>query len=184
MTKIKKTQKENLFKEQGRDLFQTPRYATEIIIPFIPNGATLWECASGQGKISTVLRENGFEVLETDIQTGFNFLTDDVSFVFDAIITNPPFSLKKKFYKKCLEYKVPFAILIPADYSGWMIDAIRFDGCEKVIPTRRIDFITPSGKSGLTGNTSNYHSLWLTHGFNIGKSETFVDLSNESKKNV
>jgi hypothetical protein len=195
-TKIKQTQFESLTESQGRDMFQTPNYGVDIIFPFIDklrismndswDEFSIWECAQGEGKIVNRLLELGAKrVIGTDILYGMNFITDEKPlWWFDVIITNPPFSLKRKFYEKCKEYRKAFALLIPADYSGWVIDAIRFDNCEKIIPTRRIDFITPTGKSGVTGNTSNFHSLWLTWGFNLGKSETFIELTNDMKKNI
>lgn len=189
--KIKKTQPETPYVPQGRDLFQTPNYATELLIPFIPKRIRwIWEPACGQMKISDVLLHNDYNVYSSDL--GFpdpedNFFTTEFPFpVYKhnvAIVTNPPYSLKLKFWKRCMEFNVPFALLIPADYCGWVIEFLKM-GAEKIIPERRIDFITPSGKSGLTGNTSNYHSLWLTWGFGLGRSETFVELTNEMKKNV
>jgi len=185
--KIKKTQFEQIEEPQGRDLFQTPNYAIDILVPFLKT-KKIWESAAGLGKISNRLGSLGFDVLSTDINNEweyFNFLLQTKENVSNmTIVTNPPYSLKRKFYNKCKEYNIPFALLIPADYSGWIIDALRFDKCEKLIPTRRIDFITPSGKSGLTGNTSNYHSLWLTWGLGLGKSETFVELTNDMKRNI
>jgi hypothetical protein len=190
-SKIKKTQPETPYVPQGRDLFQTPDYATELLIPFIPKRIKwIWEPACGKLKISYVLLNHGFDVYSSDLgypQPEDNFLICDYPYPTykknTAIITNPPYSLKQKFYQRCRYFNVPFALLIPADYSIWVINAIQ-EGAEKIIPTRRIDFITPTGKSGLTGNTSNYHSLWLTWGFGLGKSETFVELTNEMKKNV
>lgn len=189
--KSKRTQPQTPKKAQGRDLFQTPNYAVDLLVPFIPKGIQhIWEPAVGEGRISKRLEFFGYELSISDIRDDltaekFNFVAQKLGFELSsrwAIITNPPFSLKQRFYYKCLEYKVPFALLIPADYSGWLIDAVRLDGAEKIIPTRRIDFITPSGKSGATGNTSNFHSLWLTWGFGLGRTETFVELTNEQKK--
>lgn len=165
---------------QDRDLFQTPNYAVDLLIPFIPKHIrTIWECASGEGKISRRLEYYGYEVVSTDLRTGTDFFL--ASTREDAIITNPPFSLKQRFYSKCMEYDVPFALLIPADYSGWIIKACQY-GAEKIIPTRRIDYITPSGLSGASGHTADFHSMWLTWGFGLGKTETFVELSIEDKK--
>ena len=182
--KPKRTQPQIPTERQGRDFFQTPNYATNLLIPFIPKDiVSVWEVAYGAGKISGQLRNSGYTVFESDIQSDdpnkvFNFLSDIKSVPEKiSIITNPPFSLKEKFYLKCLEYGVPFALLIPADYSGWVIRALQ-NGSEKVIPTRRIDYLTPSGK----GSGAQFHSLWLCHGFNIGKSETFVELSIKQKK--
>jgi len=187
-------QKETLDKTQPRDLFQTPNYAVDLLIPFLSVGIEqIWECACGERKISDRLEQFGYHVLSTDIRVidrvhQFNFLTDsnlsDIDGVPTTIITNPPYSLKRKFFKKCTEYDFPFALLISADYSLWTIDAIRKYGCEKIIPDHRIDYITPTGKSGKTGNTSYFHSLWITRYFNIGKSETFVELTKEMKENI
>lgn len=186
--KPKTPQKENLTEVDGRDTFQTPNYATDIILPYLLAKKffgvqfRIWECAAGQGKIVKRLSEKGLDVFGTDLTEGVNFLTDPAP-LFDCIVTNPPFSLKRKFYEKCLEYGVPFALLIPADYSGWIIQAVQ-DGCEKIIPTRRIDYITPTGLSGASGHTSYYHSMWLTKGFGLGRTETFVELTNADKLNI
>ena len=182
-TKPKLQQKENPTEIDGRDLFQTPNYATELLIPFIPKGInSIWECAAGGQKISKVLLKKFLMVTSTDLQYDpvYNFLTYIPNFSFDCIITNPPFSIKRKFFDKCLMYGVPFALLIPADYSGWICDAITENGAEKIVPNRRVDFITPSGKE----SHAQFHSMWLTWGFNIGQSETIIELTNEMKKNI
>lgn len=190
-TKPKTNQPETPSSVQGRDLFQTPRYATELLIPFIPEPINyIWECANGQGKISDVLKDqHKYNLYMSDLLYGekYNFL--EMSFPFwdkntSAIITNPPFSLKRKFYERCKYHKVPFALLISADYCVWLNKAVHIDGCEKIIPIRRIDYITPTGKSGKTGNTSYFHSMWLTSGFHLGQSETYIELTNEMKENI
>lgn len=198
--KSKKQQRETPEQAQGRDLFQTPNYAVDLLVPFIPPSTkVIWECAAGEGKIVQRLTERGYSVYPSDIRAKwnihwYNFLTGDetealpyplwVEFQNNrvAIVTNPPFSLKKKFYKKCLEFGVPFALLIPADYSGWLIKACAEEGAEKIIPARRVDYITPTGKSGATGHGAAFHSLWLTWGFNLGRTETYVELSLKEKK--
>jgi hypothetical protein len=189
-------------KNQTRDNFSTPNYATDLIIPYIPKFVkAIWEPAAGNGKIVQRLEAADYPVWATDIRHStnefnidyvdeiFNFLTEEYLGLPQeykdqmAIITNPPFSLKKEFYNKCVEYGIPFALLIPADYSGWIIKSIQ-DGAEKIIPTRRVDYITPTGLSGASGHTSNFHSMWLTKGFTLGKSETFVELSLKDKENI
>lgn len=144
---------------QGRDTFETPNYAVDLLIPFIPKEIkNVWECAAGNGKISKRLERLGYETLTTDIRYNpevidltWNFLNDgdlrtQYSYFFSkrfCIITNPPFSIKAEFIEKAFEYDVPFAFLINADYSGQSIEWIQ-RGCEKIIPTRRIAYITPN----------------------------------------
>lgn len=196
-TKTKAQQPVTPLAPQNRDLFQTPNYAVDLLLPFIPEDKvhTVWEPASGDGKIvRRILEKTDLDVYASDIRESVyinneirNFLIQDlppVDMLADgnfSIITNPPFSLKRQFYNRCRYFNVPFALLIPAEYCGWLIRAIQ-EGAEKIIPTRRIDFITPKGKSGATGQTADFHSMWLTWGFNLGKTETFVELSLEDKK--
>lgn len=251
MRKTKTPQKEDLEQVSHRDNFQTPNYATDLIVPFLADLVPMspgrrfriWECAAGQGKMLTRLEHWDFDVFGSDLQwtPPVNFLTDPSPIEFDCIVTNTPYSSKKKFYERCKTHGVPFALLIPADYAGWIIDAIEKDGCEKIIPTRRIDYITPNILRRIwEGETweiikreqdldsplitkemyvdsypmewqqsmieqeafrfesiydapvhllrkyssSDFHSMWLTWGFNIGKTETFVELTNEMKNNI
>lgn len=156
-TKPKNPQRETPTEVQGKDLFQTPPYAVNLLIPFIPSRInTIWEPACGHGLMAKRFVYHKKDVIATDIEPHWeggafhNFLDDDL--VLNklnissslAIITNPPYSLKKKFFQKCLSLGIPFALLIPADYSAWIIDAIRYHGCKKIIPTRRINYITPN----------------------------------------
>lgn len=241
--KTKTPQPEDIVQAQGRDLFQTPNYAVDLLIPFIPWDKPIWEPAAGLGKIVKRLEHFGFKVQATDIcyDPSFNFLTESMVFMstMPIIVTNTPFSLKKKFFLRCLDYKTPFALLMPADYSSWVIDAMKM-GAEKIVPERRIDYITPNTLNRIHEgeiwenflqeyheeyktlrnfqyeemslwealekrhreffnyktiydappkllrkySSSDFHSMWLTWGLNIGKQETYVELTNEMKDNI
>lgn len=195
---------------QIRDTFQTPRYATELLLPFIPKHVThIWECAAGEGRICSVLDPH-YIVYRSDIRGdgiltyNHNFVTDTIILGYEfswAIITNPPFSIKDLFIEKAFEYGKPFAFLINADYSGKSIEWIK-RGCEKIIPTSRIAFLTPhivrrvnegEGSKYISideipnellyrYSSAQFHSMWLTYGFNIGRTETFVDLTVQQRK--
>ena len=186
---------------QVRDSFETPRYAVEVLLPFIPrNISRIWECAAGKNRRITKVIEKSFDVYSTDLidEVSVNFLTWDLKDQYthcDCIITNPPFSIKKEFIEKAFEYNIPFAFLINADYSGEQIGWIE-RGCEKIIPKRRINYLTPNiitrvnlgegtefmvvdeipNKLLHKYSSSQFHSMWLTKGFNLGRTETFVDL--------
>lgn len=193
-------------KDTARDMFQTPRYGTRLLLPFLKPNTMIWEPACGVGRMAEVL-EAQHAIWKSDIHPQpnssvldaypekFDFLEQTKNDVWmkqiDYIVTNPPFSKKKAFYDKCMYYYrqcgTPFALLIPADYSGWIIKAVHEDMCQKIIPTRRIDYITPTGLSGKK-STAQFHSMWLVKGFNIEiprpvlPSEIYVNLSLRSKK--
>jgi len=175
-------------KIKKEDIFRTPRYAIELLIPYIPKEyKDIWECAAGEGHISKVLEEHKFSVKETDIdgQSNYwNFLSlgfPDIT--WNCIITNPPFSLKRKFFEKCIESNKPFALLIPFDMCGWMWNAFDKYNCQGLVPSRRISFITPTGKSG-KNSSAQFHSFWLTRFFNLPKQLTTIELSIEDKERI
>lgn len=177
MMKPKRPQAENSKEAQQRDLFQTPDYATDLIVPYLRG--VIWECAAGQGYMQRRLSHHGLDVITTDIQDGFDFLSDVQTNPFDMTVTNPPFSLKRKFYQRCKELGKPFALLIPADFCGWILRAMRSDGAQWLMPTRRINYITPTGKSG-KDSSSQFHSGWLCFGLNLPQQITIVELELES----
>ena len=248
--KPKTQQKEDLVEVNGRDQFHTPNYAVDLLVPYLKqlrimhpmeqehptDKFRIWEPAAGLGKIVNRLKFWEFDVFGTDLSEGENFLTQEVVQEFDCIVTNPPFSLKKKFYEHCLIWRKPFALLVPCDYSTWVIQAKKA-GAEVIVPDKRIDYITPNilqrihegeiwdkiknellstwtlkefkerfpeqWRMELSQNdgycdwtsiysvpsiylkkysSSYYHSMWLTKGFGLGKSETFVELTNDQKK--
>jgi len=96
------------------DEYRTPPHAVIPLIKYIPKGCVVWECTdNGDSFITKTLIEFGYNVISTSIREGFNFLTDVPDFDFDVIITNPPYSLKTEFLKKCYELGKPFALLLP-----------------------------------------------------------------------
>lgn len=107
----------NHVKQNGKnDLFYTPEIGIKPLLKYLDKQRfnTIWECTdSGVSNITKLLKKEGFNVISSDIVTGFDFLKNEPDFDFDCIITNPPFSLKDDFIKKCYEYKKPFALLLP-----------------------------------------------------------------------
>ena len=79
----------------------------------------IWEPACGEGHISEVLLQNGFDVLSTDIvnrgykgqRIEIDFLKanlfSDLSENCMDIITNPPYSQAKEFIQKALDISTP-----------------------------------------------------------------------------
>ena len=100
-------------KNVKNDELYTPEYAIKPLLKYLPKNAVIWECTDfGNSNITKVLREYGFKVVNTS-KAEIDFLQDDVDFHFDMIITNPPYSLKDDFIKKCYEYNKPFCLLLP-----------------------------------------------------------------------
>jgi hypothetical protein len=83
----------------------------------------IWEPACGDGAISNVLIQHGFNVKSTDLidrgygDTGIDFLKTKNPLA-DAMITNPPFNLAKQFITHALfDLDIPYlALLLKATF--------------------------------------------------------------------
>jgi len=104
----------NYMKNKKHDHFDTPAYAVEPLLKFIKPEWVIWEPTdtTGNSEITRVLREHGNKVISTS-KENFNFLTDKPDFEFDCIITNPPYTLKDEFIKKCYQHSKRWAMLMP-----------------------------------------------------------------------
>mgnify|MGYP005839469041 CR=1 FL=1 len=172
-----RSKKQPPMKVGSPDDFQTPEEAIDILVPYLKKDWSIWECACGKGNLCKGLNNNGFNVVATDIIQGIDFLehsfAEDKIFNFDCIITNPPYSLKEDFLKRCYEIGKPFALLLPltALESEKRQKLFRKYGLQLIIPNKRYNFQTPSGK----GSGSWFCSCWYTFGLNLKKDLNFVN---------
>lgn len=93
-------------KRPDNDFYPTPKCLTFELINtgILKDCKKILEPACGNYAISSVLEDNGFDVEKSDLKYGVNFLTKDYSNNhYDAIVTNPPFSLWDEFIRKAKE---------------------------------------------------------------------------------
>ena len=134
-------------KELKNDEYYTPGYAIKPLLKYLPKNITIWECTDyGESNITSILRGGGYNVISTK-KEDFDFLIDKPDFDFDMIITNPPYSLKDEFIKKCYEYKKPFCLLLPITTLEGVDrgNLFREYGIEVIVFDRRIEFIKEKG---------------------------------------
>ena len=154
------------------DFFQTPNIALEPIVQFIPKEYTIWEPASAGGNLIRFFTEKGYTIRGSDLSTGVDFLTNEVD--ADCIITNPPFSIKDKWIKRCYDLDKPFMLLLPiTGLEGLKRQAMyKKYGIQLICFNRRINYQTPSGQ----GAGAYFSSAWFTHGFNLPSQLNFLEL--------
>jgi len=173
MALIDRVKKASGKRDSDLDFFQTPSYATEILIKYLVERGIkrIWEPACGEGMITKYLKKNGFEVFQSDIKkrkdniVKFDFLSRTTyppirRFSFDAIITNPPYEIKDEFIERCFELKKPFALFVPLFAIGGVkrVDMYLEYGVEFLVPDKRTNFIYPDG-----GDRNWFHCFWLCH---------------------
>lgn len=105
-------------KKGNGDEYYTPAYIVEILVPHLLKDdsiQTIW-CPFDKeySEFVKVLRNHGFKVVHTHIDNGQDFLTYEPEFEFDAIVSNPPFSIKNKVFEKTISYGKKWALLMSA----------------------------------------------------------------------
>jgi len=144
------------------DQCQTPEEGLIPLLPFLRSYWHIWEPARGEGNLMLSLLTNGFyNVVGTDILTGQDFFTYRES-DFDAIVTNPPYSVKYQWLKRCYELGKPFALLMPVEMLGAKTAQRMFakHGISVVFPYGRINFKMPN--KGWDGSSAQFPTAWYT----------------------
>ena len=149
----------NYMQQEKNDELYTPKEAIHPILKYLDRNKVYWECTDfGESNITKILKENGFKVISTN-KKQLDFLNETAKFNFDVIITNPPYSLKNEFLKKCYEYNKPFLLLLPLTaLEGKERNKLyRKYGIEVIVLDKRINFMKE--KKNVWFNTS-----WFCHG--------------------
>lgn len=197
-----KSEKQPPMRQGSPDDFQTPPEALKPLLPFLNKRWVMWECACGKGNLVDELFKKEFEVVATDLETGWknceyckgigidpkdtnnekpcpycalNFLDSDLGEEVDyCIVTNPPFSLKQEFLQRCYELKKPFALLLPLTTfeTAKRQNLFKRYGLQVIFFDKRINFETPSGN----GSGSWFATAWFTWGLNLPKDMMFLKL--------
>lgn len=171
---------------KGSDDFQTPIEAVELIVQYIPNSWIIAEVAWGKGLLANHLRNMGYMVIgeeNFDFLNYLKFLKQDSHYYYnylkncDCIVTNPPYSYKDQFIEMCYEIGIPFALLLPLTaLEGKKRNYLfRTHGIQLIIPDKRFNFITPTGRSG-KNSSSWFQTAWFTWKFNLPKDLNFVTI--------
>lgn len=91
----------------GPDFYPTPKWATFALIESESFKGDIWECACGDGAMSTVLAETGNRVISSDLydrgygEIGHDYLTTKRR--ASNIITNPPYNSAEGFVERSIE---------------------------------------------------------------------------------
>jgi hypothetical protein len=138
----------------------TPPHAVAPLLPFLPAGARVWEPATGEGLLADAIARAGHRVTRSDFATGQDFFSYEPE-GYDVIVTNPPYSIKYTWLRRCYDLGKPFALLVPFEMlaSGKALALWRRFGWEELRLTRRINFKMPG--TGYQNNGAQFPVVWL-----------------------
>ena len=114
-------------KTSKSDEYYTPKYAVEIILPYIEKFNHIW-CPFDKehSEFVKALRERGKKVTFGHIETGQDFFSyEQAPGGVDCIVSNPPFSKRDNIFLRLYELGLPFAMIM--NNNGLFDNKTRFE---------------------------------------------------------
>ena len=164
-------------KTSKSDEYYTPRYAVEIILPYLKNFEHIW-CPFDKehSEFVKVLQERGKKVTFGHIETGQDFFDyEQAPDGVECIVSNPPFSKRDAIFKRLYELDLPFAMIM--NNNGLFDSKIRFElfkhnTFELLIPKGRMRFFDETME---VKNSPNFQSIYVCNGI-LNKQIEYCDM--------
>lgn len=153
--------KKLMYSAGNNDECYTPAYGVTPILEFIPKGAVVW-CpfdTVDSEFVKQISKQN--EVVFTHIQYGQDFLTYEPD-GWDVIVSNPPFTNKRKFFERALSFNKPFALVMT---NTWLNDSapkqlFKDKDLQLLMFDKRMKFVSPDGRDNSKITFSSSYYCW------------------------
>jgi len=150
---------EILYSSGKNDECYTPAYGVEPILEFIKPGSIVW-CPFDKPASEFVIQISRInKVVYSHIDDGQDFFTYEPD-NWDVIISNPPFTNKRKYFERALSFNKPFALIMA---NTWLNDAapkqiFKNKDLQLLMFDKRMEFIQPnSTKTNKITFSSSYY---------------------------
>ncbi len=154
------------------DDYMTPESAWINIKEYIPKNKIIWEAFYGDGNSGKYLEKLGFNVIHN--QNDFFKSAEG-----EIIVSNPPFSIKKKVLTRLKELDKPFILILPAYTitTQYIRELFKDDKLQIIIPRRRIHFDKKiNGKTPENWkNVCNFDCFYYCYKMNLDKDIIWLD---------
>lgn len=113
--------KEVLYSVGNNDECATLAYAVKPILKYIPPHYAVW-CPfdTEESEFVKQIWANGNKVIYSHISEGKDFYEYEPEKHWDCIISNPPFTNKRKIFERALSFNKPFALIMS---NTWLNDS-------------------------------------------------------------
>lgn len=110
-----------LYSKGNNDECYTPEYGVKPILKFIPKEWVVW-CPFDKedSEFVKVFTNAGYKVIYSHIDNGQDFYSYEPNEHWDCIVSNPPFTNKRKIFERAISFNKPFALLMSLT---WLNDA-------------------------------------------------------------
>lgn len=108
--------KDALYSKGKNDECNTPKYGVLPILKYIPKSAVVW-CPFDKVDSEFVIEiSKTNKVIYSHIDNGQDFYFYEPKEHWDVIVSNPPFTAKRKIFERALSFNKPFALIMSLTY--------------------------------------------------------------------
>lgn len=145
----------------SNDECYTPDYGVKPILKYIPEDAIVWCPFDTQESEFVKQIEQQNEVTYSHIGTGRDFFEYE-PFEWDVMVSNPPFTNKRKYFERALSFNKPFALIMT---NTWLNDSapkqlFEDKDLQLLMFDKRMKFNSPDGRSNDKITFSSSYYCW------------------------
>ena len=145
----------------SNDECYTPDYGVKPILKYIPKDAIVWCPFDTQESEFVKQIEQKNEVTYSHIGTGRDFFKYE-PFEWDVMVSNPPFTNKRKYFERALSFNKPFALIMT---NTWLNDSapkqlFMDKDLQLLMFDKRMKFISPDGRNNDKITFSSSYYCW------------------------
>jgi len=150
-----------MYSAGNNDECYTPFYGVEPILEYIPKDAIVW-CPFDTVEsefVKQISEQN--TVTYSHINNGQDFFTYE-PLEWDVIVSNPPFTNKRKFFERALSFNKPFALIMT---NTWLNDSapkqlFKDKDLQLLMFDKRMKFNSPDGRANDKITFSSSYYCW------------------------
>ena len=154
--------KDILYSKWNNDECHTPAYWVKPIIKYIKGSPIVW-CPFDKEDSEFVkqISDAWFQVIASHIDNWQDFFEYEPN-EWDIIISNPPFTNKRKYFERALSFWKPFVLIMT---NTWLNDAapkqlFKDKDLQLLMFDKRMKFISPDGRDNNKITFSSSYYCW------------------------
>ena len=150
-----------MYSSGNNDECYTPDYGVAPILKYIPEGDIVW-CPFDKKESQFVIQiSKQNKVIRSHLESGQDFFDYEPD-EWDMIVSNPPFTDKRKFFERALSFNKPFALIMT---NTWLNDSapkqlFKDKDLQLLMFDKRMKFISPDGRNNDKITFSSSYYCW------------------------
>ena len=150
-----------MYSKGNNDECYTPDYGVEPILKYIPKDATVWCPFDTEDSQFVIQISKQNKVIRSHLESGQDFFDYEPD-EWDIIVSNPPFTDKRKFFERALYFNKPFALIMT---NTWLNDSapkqlFKDKDLQLLMFDKRMKFISPDGRNNDKITFSSSYYCW------------------------